>query len=123
MKRERERIRRTRWQPGGGGKNKKCHLSGNAEVVPVFESSKKVVPLFEREKRSCHYLIITLKVVPLYDVNPFYYDISATLDETMKLINAVIGADIQAIAVRREMTQACHPRLASARKCPPEEQS
>ena len=34
---ERERIRRTRWQPGGGGKNQKCHLSGNAEVVPVSE--------------------------------------------------------------------------------------
>ena len=67
---ERERISRTRWQPGGGGKNKKCHLSGNAEVVPVSEPSKKVVPLFEREKRSCQYLIITLKVVPLYDVNP-----------------------------------------------------
>ena len=70
MQRERERIRRTRWQPGGGGKTKKCHLSGNAEVVPVFEREKKVVPLFEREKRSCQYLIITLKVVPLYDVNP-----------------------------------------------------
>ena len=37
MKRERERIRRTRWQLGGGGKNRKCHLSGNAEVVPVSE--------------------------------------------------------------------------------------
>ena len=58
------------WQPGGGGKNKKCHLSENAEVVPVSERPKKVVPLFERKKRSCHYLIITLKVVPLYDINP-----------------------------------------------------
>ena len=57
---EREIIRRTRWQPGGGGKNKKYHLSGNAEVVPVFEPGK----------RSCQYLIFTLKVVPLYDVNP-----------------------------------------------------
>ena len=44
MKRERERIRRTRWQPSGGGKNKKYHLSGNAEVVP------------EPPKRSCQYL-------------------------------------------------------------------
>ena len=69
MKREEENKERERWQPGGGGKNKKCHLSGNAEVVPVSEPSKKVVPLFEREKRSCQYLIITLKVVPLYDVN------------------------------------------------------
>ena len=69
--RERERISRTRWQPGGGGKNKKCHLSGNAEVVPVSERPKKVVPVFESGKRSCQYLIITLKVVPLYDVNPF----------------------------------------------------
>ena len=42
-------------------------------MVPVSEPSKKVVPLFEREKRSCQYLIITLKVVPLYDVNPFKY--------------------------------------------------
>ena len=61
IKREEENKERERWQPGGGGKNKKCHLSGNAEVVP----SKKVVPLFEREKRSCQYLIITLKVVLL----------------------------------------------------------
>ena len=59
------------WQPGGGGKNKKCHLSGNAEVVPISEPPKKVVPLFERGKRPCQYLMITLKVVPLYDVNPF----------------------------------------------------
>ena len=66
----RERISRTRWQPGGGGKNKKCHLSGNAEVVPVSERPKKVVPVFESGKRSCQYLIITVKVVPLYDVNP-----------------------------------------------------
>ena len=58
------------WQPGGGGKNKKCHLSENAEVVPVSEPPKKVVPVFESGKRSCQYLIITLKVVPLYDVNP-----------------------------------------------------
>ena len=57
-------------QPGGGGKNKKCHLSENAEVVPVSEPPKKVVPVFESGKRSCQYLIITLKVVPLYDVNP-----------------------------------------------------
>ena len=67
---ERERIRRTMWQPGGGGKNKKCHLSGNAEVVPVSKPPKKVVPVFERGKRSCQYLMITLKVVPLNDVNP-----------------------------------------------------
>ena len=60
--RERERISRTRWQPGGGGKNKKCHLSGNAEVVPLSERPKKVVPVFESGKRSCQYLIITLKV-------------------------------------------------------------
>ena len=39
-------------------------------MVPISERPKKVVPLFEREKRSCQYLIITLKVVPLYDVNP-----------------------------------------------------
>ena len=79
MKREEENEERerenndvsARWQPSGGWKNKKCHLSGNAEVAPVFEPSKKVVPLFEHEKRSCQYLIITLKVVPLYDVNPF----------------------------------------------------
>ena len=63
---KRERIKRTRWQPGGGGKNKKCHLSKNAEVVPVSEASKKVVPVFEPRKRSCQYLMITLKVVPLY---------------------------------------------------------
>ena len=69
---EREIIRRTRWQPGGGRKNKKCHLSGNAEVVPVSEPLKKVVPVFERGKRSCQYLMITLKVVPLYDVYPFF---------------------------------------------------
>ena len=43
-------------------------------MVPLFEPSKKVVPLFEREKRWCHYLIITLKVVPLYDVYPIEYD-------------------------------------------------
>ena len=42
------------WQPGGGGKKKKCHLSGNAEVVPVSEPPKKVVPVFECRKRSCH---------------------------------------------------------------------
>ena len=70
--RERERIRRTMWQPGGGGKNKKCHLSGNAEVVPVSEPPKKVVLVFELGKRSCQYLMITLKVVPLYDVNPSF---------------------------------------------------
>ena len=51
---------RARWQPGGGGKNKKCHLNGNAEVVPVSEPSKNVVPLFEREK----------KVVPVSDNYP-----------------------------------------------------
>ena len=28
MKREEENKERERWQPGGGGKNKKCHLSG-----------------------------------------------------------------------------------------------
>ena len=33
-----------------GTKNKKCHLNGNAEVVP--EPPKKVVPVFERGKRS-----------------------------------------------------------------------
>ena len=54
----------------GGGKKKKCHLSRNAEVVLVSEPPKKVVPIFECGKRSCHYLMITLKVVPLYDVNP-----------------------------------------------------
>ena len=40
MKRERERENNdvsAMWQPGGGRKNKKCHLSGNAEAVPVFE--------------------------------------------------------------------------------------
>ena len=62
------------WQPGGGGKNKKCHLNGNAELVPVSEPPKKVVPVFERGKRSCQYLMITLKVVPLYDVNPYIYE-------------------------------------------------
>ena len=41
-------------------------------MVPLFEPSKKVVPLFEREKRWCHYLIITLKVVPLFDVYPYH---------------------------------------------------
>ena len=40
------------------------------QVVPVSERPKKVVPVFESEKRSCQYLIITPKVVPLYDVNP-----------------------------------------------------
>ena len=74
MKREEENKERERWQPGGGGKNKKCHLSGNAEVVLISEPLKKVVPLFEREKRSCQYLIITLKVVPLYDVNPYFFN-------------------------------------------------
>ena len=69
--REREN-KRNMWQPGGGGKNKKCHLSKNAEVVPVSEPPKKVVPVFESGKRSCQYLIITLKVVPLYDVNPCF---------------------------------------------------
>ena len=64
---ERERISRTRWQPGGGGKNKKCHLSGNAEVVLVSEPPRMVVPVFERGKRSCQYLMITLKVVPVFD--------------------------------------------------------
>ena len=39
-------------------------------MVPVSEPPKKVVPVFERGKRSCQYLMITLKVVPLYDVNP-----------------------------------------------------
>ena len=47
-------------------------------MVPVFETSKKVMPLFEREKRSCQYLIITLKVVPLYDVNPIFNVFSKT---------------------------------------------
>ena len=64
MKRERENKEyhvAARW----GGKKKKCHLSGNAEVVPVSEPPKKVVPVFECRKRSCHYLMITLKVVPL----------------------------------------------------------
>ena len=38
MKRERENNDvSARWQPGGGLKNKKCHLCGNAEVVPVSE--------------------------------------------------------------------------------------
>ena len=66
--------KRNMWQPGGREKNKKCHLSENAEVVPVSEPSKKVVPVFESGKRSCQYLIITLKVVPLYDVNPFFFN-------------------------------------------------
>ena len=42
-------------------------------MVPVSEPLKKVVPVFEPGKRSCQYLIFTLKVVPLYDVNPFFY--------------------------------------------------
>ena len=42
-------------------------------MVPVSQPPKKVVPVFERGKRSCQYLMITLKVVPLYDVNPFNY--------------------------------------------------
>ena len=37
-------------------------------MMPVSEPSKKLVPLFDREKRSCQ--IIILNVVPLYDVNP-----------------------------------------------------
>ena len=44
MKRERERENNdvsARWQPGGGRKNKKCHLNGNAEAL------KKVMPLFD----------------------------------------------------------------------------
>ena len=32
----------------------------------------------------------------------FYYDIPTTLDETMKFINVIIGADIHAIEARRE---------------------
>ena len=72
----------------GEEKIKKCHLSGNAEVVPVSEPSKKVVPLFEREKRSCQYLIITLKVVPLYDVNPRkYYSLPETQGNSVILTN------------------------------------
>ena len=62
--------KRNMWQPGGGGKNKKCHLSENAEVVPVSERPKKVVRVFESGKRSCQYLIITLKVVPVFDNYP-----------------------------------------------------
>ena len=31
---KRERIRRTMWQPGGGGKNKKCHLSHDTLRMP-----------------------------------------------------------------------------------------
>ena len=31
---------------------------------------KLKMPVFESGKRSCQYLIFTLKVVPLYDVNP-----------------------------------------------------
>ena len=42
-------------------------------MVPVSEPPKKVVPVFEPEKRSCQYLMITLKVVPLYDVNHIPY--------------------------------------------------
>ena len=49
-------------------------------MVPLFEPSKKVVPLFEREKRWRHYLIITLKVVPLYDVYP------STISEAIILV-------------------------------------
>ena len=67
-----------------GGKNKKCHLSGNAEVVPVSEPSKKVVPLFEREKRSCQYLIITLKVVPLYDVYPYFLSVKINRQKSQR---------------------------------------
>ena len=45
MKREEENEERerennyvsARWQPSGGRKIKKCHLNGNAEVVPVSE--------------------------------------------------------------------------------------
>ena len=44
-------------------------------MVPVSEPPKKVVPVFEPGKRSCQYLMITLKVVPLYDVNPFFSSI------------------------------------------------
>ena len=43
---------RTRWHPGGGGNNKKCHLSGNAEVVPVSEPLKKVVQVFDIYRKS-----------------------------------------------------------------------
>ena len=42
-------------------------------MVPVSEPPKNVVPVFEHGKRSCQYLMITLKVVPLYDVNPKKY--------------------------------------------------
>ena len=43
-------------------------------MVLVSEPPEKVVPVFERGKRSCQYLMITLKVVPLYDVYPSSYD-------------------------------------------------
>ena len=45
-------------------------------MVPVSEPPKKVVPVFEPGKRSCQYLMITLKVVPLYDVNPNLFNIN-----------------------------------------------
>ena len=37
MKREEENKERERWQPGGGGKNKKFHLSGNAEPLTQLD--------------------------------------------------------------------------------------
>ena len=54
-------------------------------MVPVSEPPKKVVLAFEPGKRSCQYLMITLKVVPLYDVNPY---------SNVEVAKQVIGNDV-----------------------------
>ena len=71
-------------------------------MVPLFEPSKKVVPLFEREKRWCHYLIITLKVVPLYDVYPFFKSREdlQKVEEALKINGKKIFSDYIIIFMR-----------------------
>ena len=60
-------------------------------MVPLFEPSKKVVPLFERGKRWCHYLIITLKVVPLYDVYPINYIVNYLMHQIVVHVKFMIS--------------------------------
>ena len=63
-------------------------------MVPVSEPSQKVVPVFEPGKRSCQYLIFTLKVVPLYDVNPNLNDRNFKFDHKNYLFSGFIKVSL-----------------------------
>ena len=67
---ERERENKEDHVAARWGEGKRKNATSAGMLRWCHEPPKKVVPVFECGKRSCHYLMITLNVVPLYDVNP-----------------------------------------------------